>query len=43
MAQITREITVDVAKSNIFQAIVAKQNDSNSRFLKVSGTGLAAF
>lgn len=36
MAQITKEITVDVAKKNLFQAIVAKQNDSNSRFLKVT-------
>lgn len=34
MAQIIKEITVDVAKKNLFQAIVAKQNDSNSRFLK---------
>ena len=38
MAQITREISVDVAKANIFQAIVAKQNDNNSRFLKVTLT-----
>lgn len=36
MAQILKEITVDVAKKNLFQAIVAKQNDSNSRFLKVT-------
>lgn len=36
MAQITKEITVDVAKKNSFQAIVAKQNDNNSRFLKVT-------
>lgn len=36
MAQITKEITVDVAKKNLFQAIVAKQNDNNSRFLKVT-------
>jgi len=36
MAQIIKEITVDVAKKNLFQAIVAKQNDSNSRFLKVT-------
>lgn len=34
MAQISKEITLDVAKKNLFQAIVAKQNDSNSRFLK---------
>lgn len=38
MAQIIKEITVDVAKKNLFQAIVAKQHDSNSRFLKVSFT-----
>lgn len=36
MAQIIKEITVDVAKKNLFQAIVAKQNDNNSRFLKVT-------
>lgn len=36
MAQITKEIVVDVAKQNIFQAIVAKQHDVNSRFLKVT-------
>ena len=34
MAQIIKEITVDVARKNLFQAIVAKQNDCNSRFLK---------
>ncbi len=36
MAQIIKQITVDVAKKNLFQAIVAKQNDSNSRFLQVA-------
>lgn len=36
MAQITKDITVDVAKKNLFQALVAKQNDNNSRFLKVT-------
>ncbi|MBE6683479.1 MAG: hypothetical protein E7595_04915 [Ruminococcaceae bacterium] len=36
MAQITKSITVDVAKRNLFQAIIAKQYDSNSRFLKVT-------
>lgn len=36
MVQIIKEITVDVAKKNLFQAIVAKQNDNNSRFLKVT-------
>ena len=37
---ITREISVDVAKRNVFSAIVAKQNDDNSRFLKVTLTNL---
>jgi len=37
---ITREITVDVSKRNTFSAIVAKQHDSNSRFLKVTLTDL---
>lgn len=36
MAQIIKQITVDVAKKNLFQAIVAKQNDSQSRFLQVA-------
>lgn len=36
MAQIIKEITVDVARKNLFQAIVAKQDDCNSRFLKVT-------
>ncbi|MGN0558382.1 MAG: leucine-rich repeat domain-containing protein [Acutalibacteraceae bacterium] len=36
MAEIIKEITVDVAKKNLFQAIVAKQYDDNSRFLKVT-------
>lgn len=36
MAKIVREITADVARKNSFQAIVAKQNDSDSRFLKVT-------
>ena len=36
MIQIVKEIAVDVAARNVFQAIVAKQNDSNSRFLKVT-------
>lgn len=36
MSQIVKEITVDVAKKRLFQAIVAKQNDYNSRFLKVT-------
>lgn len=42
MAQVIREISVDVAKANVFQAIVAKQNDDNSRFLKVTLTNEGA-
>ena len=38
MAQIIREISVDVAKENNFQAIIAKQYDSQSRFLRVTLT-----
>lgn len=36
MAQIIKEINVEVAKPNLFQAIVAKQRDNNSRFLKAT-------
>ena len=36
MAQIVQKITVEVAKPNLFQAIVAKQGDSKSRFLEVT-------
>jgi hypothetical protein len=36
LAIITQEITVEVAKPNYFQALVAKQGDINSRFLKVT-------
>lgn len=36
MAQITQKITVEVAKPNLFQAIVAKQGDAKSRFLEVT-------
>lgn len=36
MATITREISVDVAQLNRFAAIVAKQYDKQSRFLKVT-------
>ena len=36
MAQIVKELRVDVSQPNVFQAIVAKQNDSNSRFLKIT-------
>lgn len=36
MAQIIQKISVEVSKPNFFQAIVAKQYDNNSRFLKVT-------
>lgn len=36
MAIVIKPITVEVSKPNIFQAIAAKQNDSNSRFLNVT-------
>lgn len=36
MALIVKEIKLEVSKPNLIQAIVAKQNDCNSRFLKVS-------
>jgi hypothetical protein len=36
MAQIIKEIRVDVSQPNVFQAIVAKQLDCNSRFLKIT-------
>lgn len=35
MAQILKELTVDVAKFNRFAAVVAKQYDKQSRYLKV--------
>ena len=35
MAEITKSIEVDVAKLNTFKAIVAKQCDNLSRYLKV--------
>lgn len=38
MATITKELTVDVSRLNTFQAIVAKQGDSLSRFLKITLT-----
>ena len=38
MAEITKAISVDVAQINVFQAIVAKQNDSKSRYLEVTIT-----
>lgn len=36
MVSIIQKISVEVSKPNFFQAIVAKQYDSNSRFLKVT-------
>ena len=36
LARIVQEINLEVAKPNLFQAIVAKQNDYGSRFLKVT-------
>lgn len=36
MAQIIKEIMLEVSKPNLFQALVAKQYDNNSRFLKVT-------
>ena len=36
MAKIIQNITVEVSKPNFFQAIVAKQFDSDSRFLKAT-------
>jgi hypothetical protein len=36
MAIVIKPITVEVSKPNVFQAIAAKQNDSNSRFLRVT-------
>lgn len=36
MAKITQEINLEVAKPNLFQAIVAKQSDYGSRYLKVT-------
>lgn len=36
MIQIIKEINVEVTKPNIFQALVAKQYDMNTRFLKVT-------
>ena len=35
MAQIIREITIDVSQPNNLRAITAKQNDLNSRYLKI--------
>ena len=36
MAKIIKEISLETSKPNLIQAIVAKQNDCNSRFLRVS-------
>lgn len=36
MAKIIQEINLEVAKPNLFQAIVAKQSDYGSRYLKVT-------
>ena len=36
MAIVVKPITVEVSKPNVFQAIAAKQNDCNSRFLQVT-------
>lgn len=36
MIQIIKEITLEVSKPNLFQAIVAKQYDMNTRFLKAT-------
>lgn len=38
MALIIKQISVDVASENIFQSIIAKQYDTDSRFLKVKLT-----
>lgn len=36
MIQIIKELNIEVTKPNIFQALVAKQYDMNTRFLKVT-------
>lgn len=38
MIKIIKELNIDVTKPNIFQALVAKQYDMNTRFLKVTFT-----
>lgn len=38
MIRIIKELSVEVTKPNVFQAIVAKQYDMNTRFLKVTLT-----
>lgn len=42
MPVIIKDISVDVSQLNVFQAIVAKQYDSNSRFLRVTITDQGA-
>ena len=36
MIKIIKELTIDVTKPNVFQAIVAKQYDMNTRFIKAT-------
>lgn len=36
MASITHEVKLDVSRQNTFRPIIAKQNDTNSRFLHVT-------
>lgn len=36
LAQIIKEVKVEVLKPNLFQAVVAKQHDCNSRFIKAT-------
>ena len=38
MIKITKQISVDVASENVFQSIIAKQFDNDSRFLRVQLT-----
>ena len=38
MATITQNITIDVARANVFDAVIGKQYDEDSRFLKCSIT-----
>lgn len=36
MIKLIKEITLDVAQENVFQSVLAKQHDADSRFLKVT-------
>ena len=36
MIKIIKELTIDVTKPNVFQAVVAKQYDMNTRFIKAT-------